>query len=118
MEYFKGQTIAELLQTTGRLDPKLAVRYIAEVLSQLSRLHSFVSDVDGRQHAVVHGDIKPSNIQIGSNEQVRLLDFGIAKMITYTRNLTRHNLGSPVYCALSALRKGRSIHTRICGQSR
>jgi len=107
MEYFKGQTIAELLQTRGRLDPKLAVRYIVEVLSQLSRLHAFVSDVDGRKHAVVHGDIKPSNIQIGSNEQVRLLDFGIAKMITYTRNLTGHNLGSPVYCSPERLAKGQ-----------
>jgi len=107
MEYFEGQTIAEILQTTGRLAPKLAVRYTVEALSQLSRLHSFVSDVDGRQHAVVHGDIKPSNIQIGSNEQVRLLDFGIAKTITYTRNLTRHDLGSPVYCSPERLAKGQ-----------
>ena len=30
---------------------------------------------------------------------VRLLDFGIAKMITFTHNLTRHNLGSPTYCS-------------------
>jgi len=107
MEYFEGQTIAELIQTKGRLDPTLAVRYTIEVLSQLSRLHSFVSDVDGHQRAVVHGDIKPSNIQIGSKGEVRLIDFGIAKMITSTRNLTRHNLGSPIYCSPERLAKGQ-----------
>jgi len=56
---------------------------------------------------VVHGDIKPSNIQIGANGEVRLLDFGIAKMITFTQNLTRHNLGSPTYCSPERLAKAQ-----------
>jgi hypothetical protein len=49
--------------------------------------------------AVVHGDVKPSNIQIGPDDDVRLLDFGIAKIISSTHNLTHHNLGSPAYCS-------------------
>jgi serine/threonine protein kinase len=99
MEFFEGRSIAQILQAERRLTPERAARYAIEVLDQLERLHSFVSDVDGRGRAVVHGDIKPSNIQIGANHEVRLLDFGIAKMITSTRNLTRHNLGSPTYCS-------------------
>jgi serine/threonine protein kinase len=99
MEHFEGRNIAEILESEHRLDPRRATRYAIEVLSQLDRLHSFVTDLDGRRRAVLHGDIKPSNIQIGAGGEVRLLDFGIAKMITNTHHLTHHNLGSPTYCS-------------------
>ena len=99
MQYFEGKSIAELLQAEGRLDPQRAARFAMEVCSQLGALHSFLSDVNGRKTAVVHGDIKPTNIQIGPGGELRLLDFGIAKVITSTHNLTHHNLGSPTYCS-------------------
>jgi len=99
MEYFEGRTLAEILRAERRMDSKRAARYAAEICSQLKTLHAFVSDVDGRRTAVVHGDIKPSNVQIGAKDELRLLDFGIAKVITYTHNLTHHNLGSPSYCS-------------------
>jgi serine/threonine protein kinase len=99
MQYVEGRTVAEILQAEHRIEPRRAARYAAEICSQLKTLHSFVSDVDGRKTAVVHGDIKPSNIQIGPNDELKLLDFGIAKVITFTRNLTHHNLGSPSYCS-------------------
>jgi len=99
MEYFEGRTLAQILQAERRLDPARAARYAAEICSQLKTLHSFVSDVNGRQTAVVHGDVKPANVQIGAQDRLRLLDFGIAKVITSTHNLTHHNLGSPSYCS-------------------
>ncbi|MGA8030060.1 MAG: serine/threonine-protein kinase [Bryobacteraceae bacterium] len=107
MEYFEGKTLAEILQAERRLEPKRAVRYAAEICSQLRTLHSFVSDVDGRKTAVVHGDIKPSNVQVGAGDELRLLDFGIAKVITFTRNLTHHNLGSPSYCSPERISKAQ-----------
>jgi hypothetical protein len=106
MEFFEGKNLQQILQLERRIDPRRAARYAAEICSQLARLHSFVSDVDGKKRAVVHGDIKPSNIQIGANDELRLLDFGIAKVITSTRNLTQHNLGSPTYCSPERLAKG------------
>ncbi len=106
MEYFEGKTLAEVIREDRVLDPKRAAGYAAEISNQLKTLHAFVSDVDGRKTAVVHGDIKPSNIQIGANDQVKLLDFGIAKVISLTRNLTQHNLGSPSYCSPERLSKG------------
>jgi len=99
MEYAEGHSLAEVLRAEGRIAPERAARYIAEVCSQLVTLHAFQAEIDGHKRAVVHGDIKPSNIQIGPNGDVRLLDFGIAKYITETRNLTAHNLGSPAYCS-------------------
>jgi eukaryotic-like serine/threonine-protein kinase len=107
MEYFEGATLAHILQTERRLEPKRAARYAAEICSQLKTLHSFVSDIDGRRTAVVHGDIKPSNVQIGANDELRLLDFGIAKVITFTHHLTHHNLGSPSYCSPERISKAQ-----------
>ena len=107
MEYFEGRTLAEILQSERRLDPKRAAGYAAEICSQLRSLHSFLSDVNGRKTAVVHGDVKPSNVQIGLRDDLKLLDFGIAKVITSTHHLTRHNLGSPSYCSPERLSKAQ-----------
>ena len=104
MEYFPGRTLAEILGVERRLDARRAASYAAEICNQLRILHSFVSPEDARKTAVVHGDIKPSNIQIGANDQLRILDFGIAKFITSGRDLTRHQLGSPGYCSPERLR--------------
>ena len=106
MEYFEGRTLAEILQTEHRLEPRRAARYAVEICSQLRTLHSFVSDINGRKTAVVHGDVKPSNVQVGLKDDVRLLDFGISKAISATHNLTRHNMGSPSYCSPERLSKG------------
>lgn len=110
MQYIEGRTVAEILKEEKRIEPKRAARFAAEICSQLDKLHSFLADIDGQKRAVVHGDIKPSNIQIGSNDEVRLLDFGIAKAITFTHNLTHHNLGSPSYCSPERLGRGQVDH--------
>ena len=107
MQYFEGRTLAEILQAERRLEGKRAARYAAEICSQLRTLHSFNCDVDGRKTAIVHGDVKPSNVQISPQDELRLLDFGIAKVITSTHNLTHHNLGSPSYCSPERISKSQ-----------
>lgn len=99
MQYAEGRSVAELIAEKGRLNPGQAAQIAAEICSQLVSLHSFEAEIDGRKRAVVHGDIKPSNIQIGADGEVCLLDFGIAKAISATRKLTHHDLGSPAYCS-------------------
>lgn len=110
MQYIEGRTVAEILKQEKRIEPARAAGFAAEICGQLDRLHSFTADIDGQKRAVVHGDIKPSNIQIGSNDEVRLLDFGIAKAITFTHSLTHHNLGSPSYCSPERLSRGQVDH--------
>jgi hypothetical protein len=63
-----------------------------EICEQLAKFHASES-------AVVHGDIKPSNIHLSPNDTVRLLDFGIAKTLRADCNATGHQFGSPSYCS-------------------
>jgi serine/threonine protein kinase len=107
MQYIEGRTVAEILKQEGRIEPERAARFTAEILSQLDKLHSFQATIDGQRRSVVHGDIKPSNIQIGANDEVRLLDFGIAKALTFTHSRTHLGLGSPSYCSPERLSRGQ-----------
>jgi hypothetical protein len=107
MQYVEGQTVAEILKAEKRIEPKRAAKFAREILSQLDKLHSFQADIGGERRSVVHGDIKPSNIQIGANDEVRLLDFGIAKVLTFTHSRTHLNLGSPSYCSPERLIRGQ-----------
>jgi serine/threonine protein kinase len=107
MQYIEGRTVAEILKQEGRIEPERAARFAGEILSQLDKLHSFQATIDGQRRSVVHGDIKPSNIQIGANDEVRLLDFGIAKALTFTHSRTHLGLGSPSYCSPERLSAGQ-----------
>ncbi len=93
MQYVEGRNLAEVLQArAGRSTPYRAAVIALEICEQLAKFHSW-------QSTVVHGDIKPSNIHIGPNDTVRLLDFGIAKTLRADRDATAHNFGSPGYCS-------------------
>jgi serine/threonine protein kinase/tetratricopeptide (TPR) repeat protein len=107
MQYIEGRTVAEILKQEQRIDPTRAARFAMEILSQLDQLHSFQASIDGQPRSVVHGDIKPSNVQIGADDEVRLLDFGIAKALTFTHSRTHLNLGSPSYCSPERLSRGQ-----------
>ena len=107
MQYIEGRTIGEILKEEKRIEPERAAKFALEILSQLDHLHSFQFDIDGARRAVVHGDIKPSNIQIGADDELRLLDFGIAKVLTFTHSRTHLNLGSPGYCSPERLSRGQ-----------
>ncbi len=114
MEYFAGRTLAEILRAEGRLAAKRAAAYAAEICNQLLLLHAFAINEEGETAAVVHGDIKPSNIQIGKDDQLRILDFGIAKFITADRELTQHQLGSTSYCSPERLRDSQvDVHADL-----
>jgi serine/threonine protein kinase len=107
MQYIEGRTVAEIIKQEKRIEPARAAKLAQEILSQLDQLHSFQAEIDGERRAVIHGDIKPSNVQIGNDDEVRLLDFGIAKVLTFTHSRTHLNLGSPSYCSPERLSRGQ-----------
>ena len=92
MQYVEGRNLAEVLQDDQAIDPYRAAVIALEICEQLAKFHAFES-------GVVHGDIKPSNIHLSTNNTVRLLDFGIAKTLRADGDATVHNFGSPGYCS-------------------
>jgi hypothetical protein len=114
MQYIEGRTLAQILAEEKRIEPARSARFAVEILSQLAKLHSFTAEIDGQPRSVVHGDIKPSNVQIGGDDEVRLLDFGIAKALTFTHSRTHMSLGSPSYCSPERLSRGQvDLHSDL-----
>jgi len=70
-EYIQGKTLKELLSEGKRFSIKESIRIIIEVLNALSHAKS--------KGVIAHRDIKPGNIMIDKDGNVKLMDFGIAK---------------------------------------
>ncbi|MEZ4435817.1 MAG: serine/threonine-protein kinase, partial [bacterium] len=103
-EFVEGQNLSQILRTHGPLAPGRALAVTAEVLDALHAAHRL---------GVVHRDIKPSNVMltrdIDDQEEVRLIDFGIAKAVEETvegESLTHTGamLGTPSYMAPEQIR--------------
>ena len=72
MEFIDGQTMEVLMQEEGRFDWKRAVRMTRQVLLGLQYA--------SKEHNLVHRDIAPRNIMVLSDDQVKILDFGHARI--------------------------------------
>lgn len=94
IEFIEGRTLDVILKEKGKLDLPEALRIILQVLSGLQYAHS---------KGIVHRDIKPGNIFITKENEVKITDFGIAKIIggdvTDQLHKTRMGvqLGTPSY---------------------
>jgi serine/threonine protein kinase len=89
MELVRGQSLADLLKTEGRLSPQRAASIGLEVLAALHAAH---------ETGVLHRDVKPANVLIARDGRVVLTDFGIA-MIEGDSALTMTGevVGSPEF---------------------
>jgi len=73
MEYIDGKTLKEYIREKGRLEPEEAVRICIQICQALSHAH---------KNGIVHRDIKPQNILISNDGDVKVADFGIARAAT------------------------------------
>jgi serine/threonine-protein kinase len=89
MELVEGETLQSRLRARGRLDLQETLRVLGQVASALDHAHA---------NQVVHRDVKPANIMIEPSGQVKVMDFGIARLET-AANLTSTGLimGTPNY---------------------
>jgi hypothetical protein len=76
MELLEGRTLAALVESAGALAPIRAVGIAIQILASLAEAH---------EKGIVHRDLKPENIMLvergGTSDFVKVLDFGIAKMV-------------------------------------
>lgn len=72
MEYVKGQTLRDIIKVNGPLSQRDAEQVMLGVLSALEYSHRM---------GIIHRDIKPGNIMISDQGQVKVMDFGIARAL-------------------------------------
>ena len=73
MEFVRGRTLKELIRSVGRMQPKQAVSIALRILAALDHAH---------RNNIVHRDIKPQNILVDESGNVKVGDFGIARVTT------------------------------------
>jgi serine/threonine protein kinase len=92
MEYLEGRPLSALLRRSNSGQPSLPMllRIVADALAGLQHAHDLL-DFDGSRLGVIHRDATPQNIFVTFDGQVKVLDFGIAKLGAWTTE-TRHGL--------------------------
>ena len=69
MEYVQGDTLMDMIGHLRKLPPKLVIKFLYQICSALKYAH---------EHGIIHRDINPSNIIIQPNDELKILDFGLA----------------------------------------
>ena len=88
MEFVDGPSLKSLLDKNDRFPPTETVRIIEELLTGLQFSHD---------RGVVHRDIKPGNIMLTRDGQVKIADFGIARMESSSMTQAGTIMGTPAY---------------------
>jgi serine/threonine protein kinase len=105
MEYLEGNDLNEVIRNNGRMSDDKCNKIFSQVLSAFSYAH---------EQGVVHRDIKPSNIYILKNGIVKILDFGIAKILGKDNEMTQTGtqIGTPIYMSPEQVKSDKSIDHR------
>ncbi|MFL5796654.1 MAG: protein kinase domain-containing protein [Actinomycetota bacterium] len=91
MEFVEGRTLAEVMAQEGPLAPERAAEIARSVAEALSIAHG---------EGLVHRDVKPGNVMITPRGQVKVMDFGIARVTTaHTITQTSTVFGTASYLA-------------------
>jgi hypothetical protein len=90
MELVEGSNLEEYLLRSHRVDWRLAVRWMIQCCSGLSA---------ASEQGIIHRDLKPANILLDSNNEIRIVDFGLAKSMGVSKQLTAAAMvvGTPHY---------------------
>ena len=96
MEYIDGEDLRILLRRIGRLPEDKGLQIAQQLCAGLAAAH---------EKGVLHRDLKPANIMLDGRGQVRITDFGLAKL---TVDETDEIAGTPAYMAPEQLTRGQT----------
>jgi eukaryotic-like serine/threonine-protein kinase len=106
MELVEGGAIADLIKA-GPIDPRDAAGHTVRICDFLDKAHSFATTVEGEPYdRLVHADLKPGHLLVGPSGDVKVLDFGIAKALAKTTQVTTNNWGTSAYASPERLEHG------------
>lgn len=89
MEYVPGRSLAQRLER-GAVPVSEAVAFALQIIDALQHADS---------HDLVHGDIKPANLLIDSQNRIKLSDFGLARQVSKTQSQIKNLVGTPTHMA-------------------
>ncbi|NLW19121.1 MAG: protein kinase [Candidatus Cloacimonetes bacterium] len=104
MEFATGRTLKDLIHSVGPIPEKRAIPILNQILNGLGFAH---------QRGILHRDIKPSNIIVDKDDNVKILDFGIARVMG-EQGMTRtgQNIGTVYYMSPEQVRAEKDIDAR------
>ncbi|WP_338869796.1 serine/threonine-protein kinase [Spirosoma sp. SC4-14] len=105
MEYLEGEDLGRYLIEHGPLSEAQATRWFADILDAMTYVH---------QKNLIHRDIKPSNLFLTRSGQIKVMDFGIAKIMDNNLELTETNtnIGSPQYMSPEQITSPKNVDYR------
>jgi eukaryotic-like serine/threonine-protein kinase len=80
MEFVDGQTLREIVKSSGPLSQQRVIEVMADVCAALDFSH---------RHGIIHRDVKPANVMITKSGAVKVMDFGIARALADSQNMTQ-----------------------------
>ena len=98
MELIEGITLKQYMEKKGVLNWKETLHFAMQIAKALEHAHS---------KGIVHRDIKPHNVMVLKNGSVKVMDFGIARLISRGNTLTKEALGSVHYISPEQAKGGR-----------
>lgn len=87
MEFIQGISLRQYLLQTP-LSLKRSLEILLDIAYALCHLHT---------HGVIHRDLKPENVLITESNEVKLIDFGIAQLLTEQTRAASGMIGTPIY---------------------
>ena len=113
MEYLKGESIGRIIRTEPLPVPRF-LELLRQILLGLKTAHTGIL-VKGEIVPIIHRDIKPSNVLVTSDpsmgELVKILDFGIAKLLQADSEQTSTFMGTLAYASPEQM-EGRELDGR------
>jgi serine/threonine-protein kinase len=99
MEFIEGVDLEHLITASPPLSLQGSLDIIIDVLHGLAYAH---------KRGIVHRDIKPSNIRVGEDGRAKIMDFGVAHLVSSTMTSTGAILGTPSYMAPEQIAEGKT----------
>ncbi|MBK9525702.1 MAG: serine/threonine protein kinase [Bacteroidetes bacterium] len=110
MEFAEGETLQKLIKNKALTNEAQIIPIFKNILEGIKGLHQVRGEDESK--GIIHRDLKPENIIVKGNK-VKILDYGISKVIDYTALTSTGNfLGSPLYSSPEQITDSKNIDKR------
>jgi 5'-AMP-activated protein kinase catalytic alpha subunit len=102
-EYISGGELQKFIQIQGRLNQNTIMKIFYQLIIGISYLHN---------NNIIHRDLKPENILLTKNEEIKIIDFGLAIQLNKNNTLLKSQCGSINYCSPEII-KGEEYNGKL-----